>query len=197
MKVDVKKGSPSAYRGEAIVVCHFEDSRKLGGAALQLERSSGGLLGEVIKSGDFTGKHAQVSVIYTRGALPVRRIVLLGLGKKKDFDPEKLRRAFSKAGRAIRDLGVPGFAASLDSVDGPRSLEDLTEAAVEGVLLGLYEFKHFKTADKKEERKVKTFTILAAGDGEARRMKAAAQGPKSFRRPSGTPGISYRRPPTR
>ena len=175
MKVDVKKGSPAAFRGEAIVVCHFEDSRKLEGAALQLERSSGGLLGEVIKSGDFTGKLAQVSVIYTRGALPARRVLLLGLGKKKEFDPEKLRRAFSKAARAIRELGIPGFAASLDSVDGPRSLEDLTEAAVEGVLLGLYRFTHFKTPDKKEERNVKAFTLLAAGDGEARRMKAAAQ----------------------
>jgi len=175
MKVDVKKGSPSAFRGEAIVVCHFEDSRKLAGAALQLESSSGGCLGEVLKTGDFTGKHAQVSVIYTRGALPVRRIVLLGLGKKKDFDPEKLRRAFSKAARTIRELGIPAFAASLDSVDGPRSLEDLTEAAVEGVLLGLYQFTNFKTADKKEERKVRAFTLLAAGDSEARRMKAAAQ----------------------
>src|SRR5512139_858209 len=159
MKVDVKKGSPSAFRGEAIVVCHFEDSLKLAGAAHQLESSSGGCLGEVLKTGDFTGKHAQVSVIYTRGALPVRRILLLGLGKKKDFDPEKLRRAFSKAARTIRDLGIPAFAASLDSVDGPRSLEDLTEAAVEGVLLGLYQFTNFKTDDKKEERKVRAFTL--------------------------------------
>ncbi len=121
MKVQVKKGSPAAFRGEAIVVCHFEDSRKLGGAALQLERASGGLIGEVIKSGDFTGKHAQVSVIYTRGALPARRIMLLGLGKKKDFDPEKLRRAFSKAARAVRELGIPGFAVFHESGHGGAS----------------------------------------------------------------------------
>ena len=28
MKVQVKKGDPAAFRGEAIVVCHFEDSKK-------------------------------------------------------------------------------------------------------------------------------------------------------------------------
>ena len=73
MKVQVKKGDPATFRCEAIVVCHFEDSKKLAGAADRLDRCSEGLLGEVIKSGDFTGKQAQVSVIYTRGTLPARR----------------------------------------------------------------------------------------------------------------------------
>ena len=68
MKVQVKKVKPEAYRGEAIVVCQFEDSKKLSGSARQLDRSSGGLLSDVMKSGDFAGKHAQLSVIYTRGA---------------------------------------------------------------------------------------------------------------------------------
>ena len=174
MKVDVRKGNPAAARGEALVVCHFEDSKKLAGAALQLDRASKGLLAEVIKSGDFTGKLSQVSVVYTRGALPVRRVVLLGLGKRKEFDPEKLRRAFSKAARAIRDLGVDSFSIRLDPFGASPGLEDATEAAVEGALLGLYQFTRYKTADRDAAREIRGITLLAAGDREAPRMKAAA-----------------------
>jgi leucyl aminopeptidase len=174
MKVQVKKGNPATFRAEAMVVCHFEDSKKLTGAAYQLDRSSGGLLGEVIKSGDFTGRHAQVSVIYTQGALPVRRVLLLGLGKKKELDLEKMRRAFSKVARSVRDLGLSEFAISLDSLDGTRSLEDLTEAVVEGALLGLYRFVHYKTHDKNNDRNVRGFTLVAANAAEVRRMKTAA-----------------------
>ena len=65
-----------------------------------------------MKSGDFTGEHAQVSVIYTRGALPTRRVLFLGLGKKKEFDLERLRKAFSKAARTARELGLAEFAIS-------------------------------------------------------------------------------------
>ena len=95
MKIEVKKGSPVSFRGELIVVCHYEEAKKLEGAAMELDRQSGGILGDLIKRGDFTGKHGQVSVVYTRGTLPVHRILLLGLGKRKECDLEKLRRGFS------------------------------------------------------------------------------------------------------
>ncbi|HET6491299.1 MAG TPA: leucyl aminopeptidase [Syntrophales bacterium] len=175
MKVRVKKADPVAFSGEAIVVCHFEDSKKLAGAAYRLDRGSGGLLGEVMKSGDFTGKHAQVSVIYTRGALPARRVLLLGLGRKKEFDLERLRKAFSRAARTARELGLAEFAICLDIPDRARSLEDMTEAVVEGAILGLYRFTQYKTPDKDNGRNVKGFSIIAASDSEVRRMKTAAE----------------------
>jgi leucyl aminopeptidase len=175
MKVQVKKGDPAAYRTEAIVVCHFEDSKKLAGAAYRLDRSSEGLLGEVMKSGDFTGKHAQVSVIYTRGALSTRRVLLLGLGKKKEFDLERMRKAFSKAARTARELGLAEFAISLDAPDEPGRLEDMTEAVVEGALLGLYRFTQYKTQDKDIGRDIKGFSFIAASDSEARRMRTAVE----------------------
>jgi len=172
--VEVRKASATAFRGELIVVCHFEGSKKLEGAALEIDRVSGGILGDLLKHGDFTGKHAQVSVVYTRGALPVHRVLLLGLGKKKECDLEKLRRGFSKAARAVRELGVAEFAIRIDPVGGAPSPEDLTEAVVEGVLLGLYRFTQFKTSDKDGNKDIRKVHLLAASDQEARRMKAAA-----------------------
>ena len=172
-KIEVRKASVTEYRGELIAVCHFEDARKLEGAALELDRASGGILGDLLKHGDFTGKHAQVSVVYTRGALPVRRVLLLGLGKKKECDLEKLRRGFSKASRSVRELGIGEFAIRLDLIGKSHSLEDLTEAVIEGVLLGLYRFTQFKSVDKDGAKDIRKLHLLAASDQEARRLKAA------------------------
>ena len=172
-KVEVRKASVTEYRGELIAVCHFEDARKLEGAALELDRASGGILGDLLKHGYFTGKHAQVSVVYTRGALPVRRVLLLGLGKKNECDLEKLRRGFSKASRSVRELGIGEFAIRLEPIGKSHSLEDLTEAVVEGVLLGLYRFTQFKSVDKDGAKDIRKLHLLAASDQEARRLKAA------------------------
>lgn len=172
-KVEVRKASVTEYRGELIVVCHFEGAKKLEGAALELDRASGGILSDLLNHGDFTGKHAQVSVVYTRGALPVHRVLLLGLGKKKECDLEKLRRGCSKASRSVRELGVGEFAIRLDPIGETHSLEDLTEAVVEGVLLGLYRFTQFKSTDKDGVKDIRTLHLLAASDPEARRLKAA------------------------
>jgi len=173
-KIEVKKESPAAFRGAMLAVCHFEDSKKLAGAALQLDRQSGGILEDVIRRGDFSGKHAQVSIVYTRGALPVHRILLLGLGKKEKCDLERFRRAFSKAARAARDLGVGEFAVRLEPLGGSCGLEELAEAVVEGVLLGLYRFRKFKTVDRDEVKDLRRLLLLAADDREAKRLKAAA-----------------------
>jgi len=173
-KIEVKKESPAAFRGEMLAVCHFEDSKKLAGAALQLDRQSGGILEDVIRRGDFSGKHGQVSIVYTRGALPVHRILLLGLGKKEKCDLERFRRAFSKAARAARDLGVGELAVRLEPLGGSCGLEELAEAVVEGVLLGLYRFRKFKTVDRDEVKDLRRLLLLAADDREAKRLKAAA-----------------------
>jgi len=117
MKVDIKKGNLSAYRGEAIVVCHFEDSRKLQAAALQLDSSSGGVWRGAQNRGLHRKARTGLRDLHA-GALPVRRIVLLGLGKRKDFDPEKLRRPSRRRPDNPR-AGHPAFAASLASLTGP------------------------------------------------------------------------------
>ena len=121
-------------------------------AALLNERS-GGLIGEIIRRGDFTGRTNQTAVLYTRGDLPVKRIVVVGLGKRPDFSPDRLRGAFAKAAQQIRSLNISEFSTSLNigNIDFP--LEQMTEAVVEGVILGLYRFLPFKTVDREQDRR--------------------------------------------
>jgi leucyl aminopeptidase len=160
MKVLVKKGKLSDQKCDAVIACHFENEKKLSGAVGSLDKASGGLVREVIESGDFKGEKEQVAVVYTRGAIPAGRILLLGLGKKKEFDLEKLRRAFSRAAQRARDLNLKGLAASVDFGEIGQPPGRLAEALVEGVILGLYRFLPYKTAEKGSKGRIRELVIL-------------------------------------
>ena len=94
MKISVKKGTLADTKSEAIILTLFEDSKKLTGVALEIDKKSGGLISELIGNRDFEAKPSQISIIYTRGSLPAKRIALTGLGKQGEFNLEKLRAAF-------------------------------------------------------------------------------------------------------
>ncbi|MDI6775925.1 MAG: leucyl aminopeptidase [Syntrophales bacterium] len=176
MKVFVKKANLAEFTSEASVVFHFEEE-ELGGAAELLDKSSGGLISDVIAGGDFEGKLFQIAVIYTKGLTPARRIVLAGLGKKADFNLEKLRGAFSKAAKQVRELNLKGFATSMDLGDLTaigQPLDRVTEAAVEGVFLGLYQFASFKTVERDKIREIEEFVIVEDREDACEVIRSAA-----------------------
>ncbi len=152
MKVHVRKGILAEAMTEAAVVAHFEGDASLGGIAAKLDKKSGGMIGEIISRGDFTGRLNEVAVIYPREELPTKRLVLVGLGKRADFSLERLRGAFSKAAQHIRSLKVSELSTSIDFRVVNLPLDQTTEAVVEGVILGLYRFTRFRTIDREEIR---------------------------------------------
>ena len=85
MKIIVKKGNVTDVKTEAVILALFEENKKLFGLAYDVDAKSQGLISEIISSGDFEGKESQVSVIYTRGLIPAKRIAVVGLGKTKEF----------------------------------------------------------------------------------------------------------------
>jgi leucyl aminopeptidase len=163
MRVIVKKGKLSGLKSEALVIPHFEGEELLG-KAKQLDKKSGGLIKDMIAGGDFEGKHLQVSVTYTRGALPAKRIVMIGFGKKADFTMERLRAAYAAAARQVRSLKLKEFSTSLDFVSIEQPLDQIAQAIVEGVSLGLYQFTPFKTVEEDKIREIKEFTIVEEKD---------------------------------
>ena len=143
----------------------FEGGKELQGKVQLLDKKSGGLIREIIGGGDFEGKHLQVSVTYTGGIIPAKRIVLVGVGKKADFTTEKLRGAFATAARHVRSLGIKEFSTSLDFIFLDKPLDEIAKAVVEGVCLGLYQYTSFKTIDRDKIKGMKEFAIIA-GKGE-------------------------------
>ncbi len=70
-----------------------------------VDKQTGGALGRVLSSGDFTGKRDETAVLYPTG--PASRVLLIGLGKKEEVDRSAVRRAAAIAAKRARSLGVP------------------------------------------------------------------------------------------
>jgi len=175
MKVTVRKENPSGLACEAILAFHFEDRKKPSGLAAVLDRLSGGAVAELVAAGDFEGKLNQVAVIYTSRPMPAKRVVLVGLGKKKDMNLDRLRGAFAYGARQVRSLKVTRFAAAVESGLSGEPLGAITEAAVEGAVLGLYQFTPYKTIDRDKIRAVEEMIIAEDDPDKYRTIRAAAK----------------------
>ena len=146
MNIKVKQGGIAGEAAEVLVLSGYEDETALEKNIEALDRSLGGQLREFRKTGEFKGKPNQIVLLHTRGAVPPKRILLVGLGKKKDVSLERVRQAMGVVSRRVQQIGVKSFSTVVMAAETPRgSLVDCVQAMVEGTMLGNYRFDHYRT----------------------------------------------------
>ncbi len=147
MDITTIHGAIQDLEADAIVVNLFQGVEP-GGATRAVDQALGGALGELVASGDFSGKAGQVAVLYPRGALPARRVLVVGLGPREEFGLEAVRRAAAHAALKARGLEVACLATILHGTGaGGLAVDEAAQALVEGTLLGLYDYRGQKTAE--------------------------------------------------
>jgi leucyl aminopeptidase len=174
MKIDIKKGKLTKYPTEALIITYFEDGASPEGAAGLLDKAVGGLVTDLIKSGDFQGKLYQLAVLYTKGRVPAKRIILAGLGLKERFDLEKMRGVYAKAAQQVRALGLKECTFFMDADGNGQASRQMTEAALEGAILGLYQFTSYKTLERDQIKTIDRITVIAGRESALKEIRAAA-----------------------
>ena len=98
MEFTIKSGSPEKQRSACVVVGVF-DNRKLSLSAELIDRASNGYISEIIRRGDMEGKLGATLLLHNvRGTL-ADRVLLIGLGKERDFRDKEFRSAMKSATR--------------------------------------------------------------------------------------------------
>lgn len=161
MQIKVKKGKLTDAETQAVILALCEGENTLPAEALAVDMKTGGLIREILKSGDFEARPGQVSVLYTKKLPHAKRIALVGLGRKKDITPEKLRRAYAKVMQQLRSLKMKKAATSLDWNLLPDQKNKLTAAVAEGARLGLYRYTPYKTVERDEINEMRQLEIIA------------------------------------
>ena len=104
MEFTIKSGSPEKQRSACVVVGVF-DNRKPSLSAELIDRASGGYISEIIRRGDMEGKLGSTLLLHNvRGTL-ADRVLLVGLGKERDFREREFRSAVRSAVRLLNETG--------------------------------------------------------------------------------------------
>jgi leucyl aminopeptidase len=155
MKIKINTASPLDQTTAALVIGCFEDVKDDLYAACNAALD--GCLGRLADTKEFNGKVNTSHLLHTLGKLPAERLLLVGLGKNKEVNNERLRQAAGTAIQVLRTARVTSFSSALHL---STSLSEALEAVTVGTLLGSYAFEQYKTKDKGERFSFEEMALL-------------------------------------
>jgi leucyl aminopeptidase len=146
MQLSTIQGNIAEQSTDAIVVNLFEGVTEPGGATGVVDRALGGAIRNLIRSGDFSGEGGSTAVLYSQGALPAERVVVVGLGKQNQFDLKGVRKAAATAHKRLSQLkGVKQYATVVHGAGvGGLDPQAAAQALAEGALLAAYGPPNYK-----------------------------------------------------
>lgn len=170
MQVDVKQGRVDTETTDALVLTHCEGEALSKQDAGVLDKALGGALHELLRSKEFEGKTNEALLFHTQGKVPAKRLILVGLGKKKDLGLDQIRQAMGYAAKRVRQAKADSFTVALPSVT-PRgtSLVDVAQAVAEGAILGSYQFNVYRS-EGPANKDVAAMSVLASQKAQLRQL---------------------------
>ncbi|MCM8595815.1 leucyl aminopeptidase [Accumulibacter sp.] len=183
MEFSIKSGSPEKQRSACVVVGVFEP-RKLTLAAELLDNAARSHLSDIIRRGDMEGKAGSTLLLHNVPGTLCDRVLLVGLGKEKEFGDKEYADAIRTAVRTLNETG---------SFDGTVFLTEngvrkrgtawrIRQAAIVACE-AVYRFDQFKSKKDKVRRPLRKLTFvvdrrseLAGADDALRQGQAIAEG---------------------
>ncbi|WP_147822113.1 leucyl aminopeptidase [Salidesulfovibrio onnuriiensis] len=125
---------------------------------------------------DFTGKAKETVVLYAPAGSLLRRIIVVGLGKRDRFDLEGLRFSTATAIQRCKALKAESCAVNMENLSRlgePMSV--MAEEIVCAASLSLYSYDEFKTRTEDDDFAIEELTLFSADEDAAREIQAGAE----------------------
>ncbi|MDA8095508.1 MAG: leucyl aminopeptidase [Betaproteobacteria bacterium] len=183
MEFSIKSGSPEKQRTACVVVGVFEP-RRLTLPADLVDRTSEGYISEIIRRGDMEGKLGSTLLLHHVPNTLCDRVLLVGLGKERDFHESQYCEAVRAAIKTLQDTGSMEAVMYLTELPVKRREMDWKiEQTVVSAMESTYRFDRLKSKQEELRRPLRKLTLsvsrrneLALGEEAVRRGVAIAQG---------------------
>jgi leucyl aminopeptidase len=152
---------------DALVAYLFEDSEPIQGPLDEIDRGAAGLLRRLSKSGEVSGKMLEFTLIHAPQGLKAARLLLVGAGKRENFNGAAVRKVTGAALRYLKARSVKNFAILAPEKD---RTEDFAQAVAEAASIANFESDKYKT-DKKTDKSIESILLLGFSDSQ----KSAAE----------------------
>ncbi len=175
MRIELKSGPVGSEFDTSVIIGLFQEDNLGEEDATFLESALRRYLGKIRAMGDFKGHADEVAVLYPGGLAPPARVILVGLGKRDAFTLESARRASGLAVQRARKLGVTELSTAIHGQDVPDfPAEACAQATIEGLILGAYAYRDFKT-DRPDEAHLEHLTVLLPPEAPHEEISAGIQ----------------------
>jgi len=174
MEISIKSGSPEKQRGACVVVGIF-DQRKLSLAAEQIDKAAKGYLTDILRRGDMDGKQGASLILHNVPGIASERVLLIGLGKEREFRDKPYFDAIRAALKALADIGVGE--ASLYLAEIPVKKRDLSWNIEQAALLAneaVYRFDQMKSKPEDNKKQLGKLTLALQNRADVAQAEAAA-----------------------
>jgi leucyl aminopeptidase len=145
------------WTGRVLVGLMFEGDK----TPLALAGDEGKCYAAVAAGEKFAGQLKKTSLL--RSEAGASKLILAGLGKRKEFELDRVRAAVAKALRRAEDIGAESVGLLVpDNREVRGDLADFVGAAVEGAILSSYRFDKYRTPKPDETKPVGELILLFA-----------------------------------
>ena len=183
MEFSIKSGSPEKQRSACVVVGVFE-SRKLTLAAELLDKAAGGYITDIVRRGDMEGKAGSTLLLHKVPGTLSDRVLLVGLGKEKEFREKEYAAALRTVVRTLNETGAFDASVFLTEIAVRKhSVAWRIRHAVMAAQAATYRFDQFKSKKDEVRRPLRKLTLhverrseLAPGEEALTQALAIADG---------------------
>jgi leucyl aminopeptidase len=174
MEFSIRSGGPEKQKSACLVAGVYE-GRKLSVAAQAIDKASGGFLSEVLRRGDLEGGGGRTLVLHSVPDLAAERVLLVGLGRERDFGDAAYRGAMTAAAKALRATGATD--AWITLTDLPLKGRDAAWKVEQAVLIlrdSAYRFDRLKSKPPEARKVIKRVVLQVAGKSDVTTAERAA-----------------------
>jgi leucyl aminopeptidase len=162
MQITLETKPLTAQETEALVTYVFENGDVSQGHIAELDKLTGGLLARLSSSGELTGKAMENTLVHAPNGLKAARLLLVGAGKREQFNPATLRKIAGSAVRYLKSRSVHNFTFVARESD---ATEETAQAIAEAALAADFETDKYKT-DKKNDKFIDRMAIAGYTDAQ-------------------------------
>ncbi len=153
LEFSVKSGAPEKQRSSCLIVGVFE-ARKLSDAAETIDKASDGHLSAITRRGDMEGELGDTLLIHGVPNIQAERVLLVGLGKEREFDLNALNKATTAAVKALHYRGTTECVSHLTDIDIKGvEFEQILRQSVLAIDAAVYRFDQFKSTPEPGPRR--------------------------------------------
>ena len=175
MEFSIKSGSPEKQRTACVVVGVFE-ARKLTLPAELLDKAANGYISDLIRRGDMEGKAGSTLLLHNVPGTLCDRVLLVGLGKEKEFHEKEFAAAVRTAVKTLNETGAFDASFFLTEIAvRKRSIGWRVRQATIAALEATYRFDGFKSKKDEVRRPLRKLTLAVERRNELGPAEEALQ----------------------